>query len=137
MQLRQHINEILRVNVDGNYGEADLWLADTYENLPDFQGPDCIDGTRPTVDASWQSPFKGQSLARLQLWFATYLNRRSLSASDISLLYRGICKRDKARCLSVRSLKVGTSPRQSQSTLVGSTWVNGYKRDSWRDDWKK
>lgn len=35
-----------RDNLKATRGSSDLWLADTYEHLPDFQGAKCIKGTR-------------------------------------------------------------------------------------------
>ena len=51
-------------------GRSGIWLADNedYESLPDFDGPVFIEGTKPTVEAAWQSPFIGKSLAEAVEW---------------------------------------------------------------------
>lgn len=35
--------ELVALLLQDSDDEADLWMADTYEDLPDFEGPECID----------------------------------------------------------------------------------------------
>jgi hypothetical protein len=56
------INEVIRSNAEEE-GEPYLWLADTYDTLPDYD-PDnpAADGTLGPVDSNWRSPFVGSSV---------------------------------------------------------------------------
>lgn len=58
---------MLSDNLKATRGSSDLWLADTYERLPDFQGAKRIQGTK-VADTTWQSLFLGQSLADASAW---------------------------------------------------------------------
>lgn len=138
IRLQQYVNEILRLNMEANYDEADLWLADTYETLPDFQGPHFIGSTRPTVDASWQSPFKGQSLAEVAAWVRDILKPpKSVCKRFSAVAQRDLC----AQQGKVLVCKIIKDQNEAQTIPIDarwlSTWVNGYKRDRWEDDWKK
>jgi len=44
-------------------GEARLWLADSYNSLPNYRPNYKIHGNRSPVDQNWQSLFVGKSLA--------------------------------------------------------------------------
>lgn len=50
----QIINTVLRENTEDDY--CPLWLADTYDNLPDYAGR-AAKGTTAPIDEDWQSPF--------------------------------------------------------------------------------
>jgi hypothetical protein len=39
-----------------------LWLADKYENLPDYANGLSLEGTATPIDPEWQSPFIGQTI---------------------------------------------------------------------------
>lgn len=61
----QTLNDILRMNTE----EADepyLWLADTYDTIPDFNPAEpATQGTSHSVDSSWCSPFTGYSVEEI------------------------------------------------------------------------
>ena len=42
--------------------DSGLWLADTYEGLPDFQVGARPESTSPPIDSDWKSPFIGKSI---------------------------------------------------------------------------
>lgn len=53
------INEVLRVNEE-EMGEAYLWLADTHDNIPDYNPEDPgTQGTLSPISSNWCSPFVG------------------------------------------------------------------------------
>jgi hypothetical protein len=57
----QTFNDILRANLEVT-DEPYLWLADTYDTLPDYDPSNPPEGTLSTVDGTWRSPFIGSSL---------------------------------------------------------------------------
>jgi hypothetical protein len=56
------IKEVLRLSRE-EHGGSYLWLADTYDTLPDYN-PDNpgAEGTLALVDPNWRSPFVGSSV---------------------------------------------------------------------------
>lgn len=56
------INEVLHLSRE-EHGASLLWLADTYDTLPDYD-PDNpgAEGTLAPVDPNWRSPFVGSSV---------------------------------------------------------------------------
>ena len=71
INLGQTINDILAGNMAHfDVGRSEVWLAGDadYENLPEFNGATFTEGTRPTVEASWRSPFVGKSVAEVVTW---------------------------------------------------------------------
>jgi hypothetical protein len=56
------INEALRLSAEEE-GDSYLWLADTYDTLPDYnpENPGA-EGTLIPVDGGWRSPFVGSSV---------------------------------------------------------------------------
>lgn len=57
----QIINEILDDNLEVA-SEAHLWLADSYNSLPDYRQNYEICGNKSPVNPDWQSPFIGKSI---------------------------------------------------------------------------
>ena len=57
----QTLNEIIRANL-AITDEPYLWLADTYDTIPDFDPSNPPAGTSSTVSRAWRSPFIGASL---------------------------------------------------------------------------
>jgi len=60
----QTINKILEENED----EADvqyIWLADTYDTIPDSNPPHNVHGTETPISEHWRSPFIGHSLKQV------------------------------------------------------------------------
>lgn len=39
-----------------------IWLADKYDELPDYSGGMSARGTEAPIDAAWQSPFVGKTV---------------------------------------------------------------------------
>lgn len=135
-QQLKNINQILRENIETS-DDAYLWLVDTYENLPNFNGAYFIKGTQAAVDASWQSPFATRSLSEIATWV------------------RGIPKPSKAICKryfavvqknlyeqhgQVLMCKIIKGQGEPQTIPINASklaiWVTGYHRDEWRDDWE-
>ncbi|GAB7322014.1 hypothetical protein MBLNU13_g03068t1 [Cladosporium sp. NU13] len=56
------LNKILDDNLELS-GEAHLWLADSYNNLPNYRPNYKVHGNKSPVDSDWQSPFVGKSIA--------------------------------------------------------------------------
>jgi hypothetical protein len=59
----QSINKLFADTLKESY-DTFIWLADTYESLPDYKPTDRQSGTASLypIDASWKSPFIGKSL---------------------------------------------------------------------------
>lgn len=60
----QTLSDILRANLEVT-DEPYLWLADTYDTLPDYDPSNPPEGTSGTVDSAWRSPFIGSSLQQI------------------------------------------------------------------------
>ena len=59
------INEVLRLNTE-RMGEPYLWLADTYDSIPDYNPEDPgTQGTLGPIDSNWRSPFVGSTVAKV------------------------------------------------------------------------
>lgn len=62
------MNTIIRPSIkilEDNGGESDapyIWLADTYDSLPDSTHPWITRGTQAPIRDNWRSPFIGKSL---------------------------------------------------------------------------
>lgn len=55
------MNTLLRENAERIKGDLTLWLADSYDSLPDYRGRSTL-GTSFPVDADWHSPFIGKTV---------------------------------------------------------------------------
>jgi hypothetical protein len=56
------INEVLRLSTEEE-GEPLLWLADTYDTIPDYNPTSPgAQGTLSPIDSNWRSPFIGSSV---------------------------------------------------------------------------
>lgn len=130
----QTIDKILHDNFDDD--AAHLWLADTYENLPGFQGWQVLDGTRPPLDPSWKSPFCGKSLAEVTAW----VRGIPKPPKAINKRYFAVVQKDlyeqHGRILICKVIK-GESQPQAMAREVHrlAVWVKGYPRDEWVPDW--
>jgi hypothetical protein len=123
--------------MDANDGVRNLWLVDTYENLPDFDGLNFIDGTMPTVDASWQSPFATQSLSEI----ATWVRGVPKPPKAISKQYFAVVKKrayeENGKVLVCKIVKRQAEPQTIPIDVTDlGVWVRDYKRHGWRDNWK-
>jgi hypothetical protein len=56
----QGINTLIRENSRGR-NSCDIWLADTYDTLPDYTGLSPY-GTKEPIDPNWRSPFIGKTV---------------------------------------------------------------------------
>jgi hypothetical protein len=79
-------SEALRLSAKEE-GDSYLWLADTYDTLPDYdpENPGA-EGTFAPVASDWRSPFVGSSVKKSRLSSEPHPNRRSRCARP-SLLY--------------------------------------------------
>lgn len=57
----QTINKILEDNEDETDAQY-IWLADTYDTMPDSRHPWIVEGTHAPISDDWRSPFIGKSL---------------------------------------------------------------------------
>lgn len=51
--------------------EPYLWLADTYDTIPDYDPSNPPEGTPSTVSSAWRSPFIGASLQDIAAFIVT------------------------------------------------------------------
>ena len=59
------INEVLRLNTE-RMGEPYIWLADTYDSIPDYNPEDPgTQGTLGPIDSNWRSPFVDSTVAEV------------------------------------------------------------------------
>jgi len=59
-QYNEDVNTLIREN-SRRRNSCDIWLADTYNSLPDYTGL-AVDGTKEPIDTNWSSPFIGKTV---------------------------------------------------------------------------
>lgn len=119
-------------------GSSDLWLADTYERLPDFQGAKCIQGTKVVVDTAWQSPFLGKPLADASAW----VRRIPKPPKAINKKYFVVLKRDIfEKQGKVIICKVSLDREKVTQAILYEIeelgmWITSYNRHCWEQDYE-
>ena len=118
---------------------SEVWLADdNYENLPDFNGATFTEGTRPTVEAKWRSPFVGKSLAEAVSWVRGIPKPpKSVCKTFFAVLKKGFYE-SQSEVLICKVIEGGTEPQTIPyvATHVARFHAACY-RDNWQEDWEK
>lgn len=131
----QAINKLLHDNEEHSYAPR-LLLADTYDNIPDYDG-DGLKGTAPSVDASWRSPFVGKTVQDAVDWMRSIPKppkpiNKTFCAAVKKDLYE---ERGKALiCKWVEDAEPQTITYSAG--MVGSFVVN-FSRGDWDESWRE
>ena len=136
---RQTINDILAGNM-AHFGvpRSDVWLADDdYENLPDFNGAAFIEGTRPTVEASWRSPFIGKSLAEAVAWVRGVPKPpKPVCKKFFAVLQKDLYEsKGEVLICKVKRNKSGPQTIHYDANHIAA-FRAAYYRDNWQEDWE-
>ena len=127
---------MLSDNIKATRGSSDLWLADTYERLPDFQRAKCIQGTK-SAGAVWQSPFLGQTLADASAWVRGI--RKPQKA--INKKYFVVPKKEIfEKQAKVITYKAFDGEKEHQAILYKveelGMWITSYNRHCWEQNYE-
>ena len=121
-------------------GRSEIWLAgdEDYEALPDFNGPYFIEGTRPTVEASWRSPFIGKSLAEAVEWVRGIPRPpKPICKTFFAVLQKDLYEQ-RGQVLVCKIKKTKSEP---QTIPYDANHIAGfhaaYYRDNWDEDFRK
>jgi len=117
---------------------SDIWLADDdYEDLPEFKGPTFIEGTRPTVEATWRSPFVGKSLAETVAWVRGIPKPpKPVCKKFFAVLQKGLYEQHG----EVLVCKVKKNKSEPQTIRYNANHIAAFRaayyRDNWQEDWE-
>jgi hypothetical protein len=121
-------------------GRSGIWLAgDTdYETLPDFNGPYYIEGTKPTVEATWRSPFVGKSLAEAVEWVRDIPK----PPKPVCKVFFAVLQKDRfEQNGEVLICKIKKDKSKPQTLPCDANHIAAfqaaYYRDNWREDHSK
>ena len=127
---------MLSDNLKTTRGSSDLWLADTYERLPDFQGVKCIQGTM-VADTTWQSPFLGQTLADASTWVRGIPKPpKAINKKYYVVLKREIFEKQ-GKVIICKALDGEKEPQAILYKIEElGTWITSYNRHCWKQDYE-
>jgi hypothetical protein len=85
------INEALRMDME-EQGEPLLWLADTYDTIPDYDpASPGAQGTLGPVDSNWRSPFIGSSVEEV----ASFIRATPKPTKPLSKLFFAVLQKER------------------------------------------
>jgi hypothetical protein len=121
-------------------GRSEIWLAsdEDYESLPEFNGPVFIEGTRPTIEDTWRSPFLGKSLAEAVAWV------RSIPKppKPVCKVFFAVLQKDRYEQKGeVLICKIKRNKSEPQTLPYNANHIAAfraaYQRDNWQEDYRK
>jgi len=129
----QTINKIL----EDNEAETDvqyIWLADSYDTLPDANPPRTIQGTHAPISDEWRSPFIGQSLRQV----ANFIRDAPAPPKPIDKEYCAVLRKEDYENDAILICKIppeGGEDNEPQTIVtdperLGSFFI-GFNRSEW------
>ena len=128
----QMINELQRNHEDTS--DWHLWLADDYNNLPDFTGM-WVEGTHQPIDARWRSPGLGASMEEV----VEFIQSIPKPPKSVSKMYFVMLdpqryeQFDEVLVCKILGQEVQCIPCDAGWV---STYLVGHQRDRWQERWK-
>lgn len=118
---------------------SQLWLADDdYENLPDFNGFTYIEGTTPTVEPSWRSPFAGKSLAEVATWMRGIPKPPKAVCKPFFAAVQKDLYEQRGMILICKVMEDGETPHTIPYVASHvAAWHAAYDRHKWQMDWER
>lgn len=135
LTLRKTINKVLLDNEKEFPGSQRIWLADTYDRLPDFTyGTPRAHGTRAPISEQWKSPFIGQTLRQIGAFIRSAPKPPKPLCKDFCAIFRKETYEERGEILICKIPPVGDES-EPQTIPTGSNTLNTFLIGFDREDW--
>ncbi|KXS95496.1 hypothetical protein AC578_8802 [Pseudocercospora eumusae] len=125
------VEEVIAKNEDDE--DYYLWLADSYDKLPEIDEEQRTVGTVPPVDASWQSPFIGKTIQEA----AEFVQNapKPLCKVFFAVLEKGRYEKDnKVTICKIVHGEVQAIPCTTEDV---TNHLLGHDRDTWEESFRR
>jgi hypothetical protein len=128
---------LLDSNKEDCQGAQYLWLADKYENLPDYADSLSAEGTATPVDPDWKSPFIGQTIHEA----VDFIRNAPKPPKPLCKVFCAVLQKDRFEkdgvmliCRRVGEEEVQVIP--CAASEAGSFFA-GFERDEWEESYRR
>ena len=109
----QTINKILEDNEDEANAQY-IWLADSYDTMPDSNHPWIVEGTHAPISDDWRSPFTGHSLRQV----AAFVRNAPSPPEPIDKQYCAVLRREDCERNSITICKIPPEGDDSEPQTI-------------------
>lgn len=122
-----------------NVPRSDVWLADdNYDHLPDFNGTAFVEGTRPGIETTWQSPFVGKTLAEVAAWVSGIPKPPKAVCKTFFAVLKKELYELQGMVLMCKVVEGETEPQTLPYRATDlARFRAAYHRDNWQEDWEE
>jgi hypothetical protein len=122
-----------------NVPRSDVWLADdNYDHLPDFNGTAFIEGTRPSVETNWKSPFVGKTLAEVAAWVSGIPKPPKAVCKTFFVVLKKELYESQGMVFMCKFVEGETEPQTLPYLATDlARFRAAYHRDNWQEDWEE